>query len=111
MSDFRIKRGDLKPRLEVILTDASGNPIPGGIPEGATVEFHMRLPDSAVLKVNAAAVVDNAAGAEVGYNWQGLDTDTEGDYLGEIEMTETDGKTTTFPNSRNLAISVFADLA
>jgi len=110
MSDFRIKRGDLKPRLEVILTDSLGNPLPGGIPEGATVLFHMRLPDSAVLKVNAAAVVDDAPGAAVAYNWAVGDTDTEGDYLGEFEVTDS-ASPMTFPNSRNLVISVFADLA
>ena len=108
MSDFRIKRGDLKPRLEVILTDADGNPVP--IPSGASVEFHMRLPDSAVLKVNAAAVVDDAPGGAAAYNWAVGDTDTEGDYLGEFEVTDV-ASPMTFPNSRNLVISVFADLA
>jgi hypothetical protein len=111
MSDFRIKRGDLIPRLEVIFTDGSGNPLPGGIPAGATIEFHMRLPDSIVLKVNAAGVIDDGPGAQAAYNWVAGDTDTEADYLGEFEMTETNGKVTTFPNSRNLVISVFADLA
>jgi hypothetical protein len=108
MSDFRIKRGDLKPRLEAILQDALGNAVP--IPEGATVEFHMRLPDSTVLKVNAEAVVDDAPGGQVAYNWIAGDTDTEGDYLGEFEVIDS-ASPMTFPNSRNLVISVFADLA
>lgn len=52
------------------------------IPAGSTVTFKMRHYNSEVLKINAEAdIVDNATG-KVKYDWQTLDIDTPGQYMG-----------------------------
>lgn len=47
---------------------------------GATVKLQMRAVGSSTLKVDAAAVVDNAALGLVHYDWAALDVDTVGFY-------------------------------
>jgi len=65
-------------------------------PTGATVKFTMALrTDPTSIKVNAAAAViqnvslnsDGTYYAELVYQWVSADTDTEGEYDGEFEVT------------------------
>lgn len=105
--DFTIKRNDTKPDLQVTLKGADGVAINL---TGATVEFHMKLPNAAALKVEAAATVVTAASGIVKYVWQSGDTDTCGLYDGEFEITFGDGTKLTCPNPDHLKILVYEDL-
>ena len=60
---------------------------------GYTVRFKMRAIDApAVFKVDAAAVLVNAAAGQVRYDWAAGDVDTEGFFLVSWEATAGDGK-------------------
>jgi hypothetical protein len=107
VEDFFIKVGDRRPFIYAVLTDANG---PVSL-LGSTVAFHMRLAgQTAVVKVNAAAVVDVAVDAEVHYEWALADTDTGGIYEAEFEATLPDGRKVTFPNWRHLIVKVSDDV-
>lgn len=103
--DFFIKVGDTLPWIEAVLEDAVG-PV---VLTGASVRFKMRLQGTTTpLKVDAAAVIDAAAAAEVHYAWLSADTDTAGIYEAEWEVTLPSGAKLTFPNDRHLQVMVRA---
>ena len=54
---------------------------------GATVRFRMRPVGSSTLKVDQAAAVITPAAGTVRYDWQAVDVDTPGDYLGWWRVT------------------------
>lgn len=87
-ADFQIPKGRLLPIVTAALSDADGEIDL----TGATVKFQMRLPGSSTLKVDAAAVVEDADQGEVSYTWAGTDTDTRGLYIAWFQVT-TGGKT------------------
>lgn len=128
---FVIKRGDTDPptRIQCLQrdpSDATGNTlIPWPIPSGATVKFTMR--DSADFngatrtsfsgapKIHATANIDDAANGILSYGWAVGDTDTDGLFRGEFEVTTLAGEIRTFPvgvdASRNwIAITITDDL-
>ncbi len=57
------------------------------IPHGATVYFKMREADSATLKVDEEAEIENAAQGKVSYAWGPTDLDTAGEYFGWWEIS------------------------
>jgi len=89
MVEIWIVQGDRRPSVEATLTNC-------GDLTGASAKFIMIKPDGTV-KVNAAAVISDAANKKVRYDWASGDTDTEGDYYGEFEITYSDAKKQTFP--------------
>ncbi len=65
------------------------------------------------VKVNAIAVADpdqTTNPGKVRYDWNTTDTDTDGTFYGEFEVTADDG-IQTFPNKTNIAIIITKDLA
>jgi hypothetical protein len=65
----------------------------------STAVFNMREASGTAIKCNrAGAVISNAAGGEITYNWSTADTNTVGNYVAEVEVTWNDGKAETFPN-------------
>lgn len=103
---FNIKQNDTSPSLQAILKDASGTVI---ILTGASVRFHMKALDGTV-KVDAAMTVTDNLNGVVQYDWQTGDTDTVGSYSVEFEVTYLDNTIETFPNNKNLTISVVREL-
>lgn len=113
MADFTIKRNDTLPKLEVTLQQ--NNAVYNLT--GATVKFIMKKAGAASAKVDATATVVDAASGEVEYAWDdGVgDTDTEGEYNGEFEVTTSGGDILTFPNGADdtdyFTIEIVEDLA
>lgn len=111
MADFSIKQNDLLPILEAILQDVNGNPV--DLTPASSVVFHLREEDSASLKIEDG-VVEIDANPETGkitYSWVNTDTDTNGLFLGEFEVTWAGAKTQTFPSMGYVSVEIVDDLS
>lgn len=104
---FYLKRGDTSPSLLYALfptdTDLTG----------ATVRFNMRVNSTGVITVNRAlaTIVTPTGAPTVRYDWQAADTDTEGYYSAEFEVTYSGGAIETFPNSDYIRVAITGDIA
>jgi hypothetical protein len=110
VADFTIKRNDREPDLVMTLTQ---NGAPWPIPAGSTAKIIMKLPGAGVPKVDAAVVIDADQGTnpgKVSYAWAAGNTDTEGVYDVEVQVTLSSGETATFPISGYKTIEVTEDL-
>jgi hypothetical protein len=107
MSTFTLKRNDRGRSLSAQLLNGDGSVIDL---TGSTVKFIMRLSGATTAKVNAAAVVVTAATGSVRYDWAAADTDTEGNYLAEWEITLPSSLKLTVPNQSYDQVIVVADL-
>jgi len=109
MADFYVRQGDRLPALRATLKDQTGAAVDLS---GAIVVFSMRHKLTRVIKVNnAATVAVTPISGVYEYQWAAIDTDTAGDYLGEFEATYiASGKTLTFPNSSDIAISIRSEM-
>jgi hypothetical protein len=105
---FYIKQNDTSPVLRANLEDASGTAINLA---GSSVRFHMRFARSGVTKVDAAATIIDGENGIVDYQWIAPDTDTNGTFQGEFEVTYSDGSVETFPNDGYFLVNVPDDLA
>ena len=101
MADFYIKTNDTSPAIQATLQDNDGNAVDIS---GAAVRFHMVKRGTTTAKVDAAATIVSEANGQVKYNWDAADTDTEGFYLGEWEVTYSDTTVETFPNDDHMEI-------
>ena len=86
-------RNDLKPNIEATLTYKDGSVVNL---TNATVKFHMKKENGAVV-VNKDADVTEALNGKVVYYWAEGDTDLLGKCKGEFEVTFPDSTTQTFP--------------
>lgn len=86
---IKIVQNDTRPALEFTITQE-------GLPvdlTGCTVNFYMKNVDTGAVKINGSACsIVNAAAGKCRYLWSATDTNTVGTYLGEIEITFSDGK-------------------
>ncbi len=93
---YLVKRGDLRPSIRMTLTGRDGEPL--ALPDGSTVRFRMRTVErttpAASPKVDALAVIEDAATATVRYDWAGTDTDTNGSFYGEFRRVLASGQET-----------------
>lgn len=114
-ASFIIKRNDTDPPIAIQClqpdpADSTGASfIPWPIPTGATVKFTLR--DVADFnsrtrtsftvgtpKIHATANIDDAPTGLLSYGWDGVgDTDTDGNYRAEFEVTTLAGEIRTFP--------------
>lgn len=106
MSTLTIKRGDTLPVAASTLTDESGTP--QAVPATATVKFLMRDAETREQVLSGAAeVADQAATpGRVLYRWAAGETDREGDYEAEWEVTYADGGVQTFPTREQDALHI-----
>lgn len=108
MSTFYIKKNDTSPAIRATLLNGSGSAVDV---QDSTVRFHMRKIGSSQTVIDEAAVLINATGGIVQYNWSDGDTDTVGTYQAEFEVTYADSTVETFPNSGYIAINIVGDIA
>ncbi len=117
MADFQIKANDLAPSIEATL--GLGAPAVAGdltelsatLADAATVvSFIMRKTGDPTAKINAPAVVVDAAARRVRYDWALGDTDSPGSYQAEWEVVGPDNKPRTFPTATYHTIDILADL-
>lgn len=105
---FEIRRNDTLPPFQVDLYDESGDPI--DLSAASSVVFTMRADDQ-TLKIDrvAASVVVGADGStqhRLQYDWVTGDTDTNGRYAAEFEVSFAGGAKRTFPASRKAKLEV-----
>lgn len=108
MADFTMKANDRAPSIEATLGFAGTTDVPDLT--GATVDFIMSKTDAATPKVNAPAVIVDAATGRVRYDWAVGDTDETGVFKGEWQVTYADGKPQTFPTTSYHEIEILTDL-
>jgi hypothetical protein len=107
---FFIKQGDTSPAILVELTPADTDLT------GATeIVFNMRQRNLATTKISRApAVLVSPSGpAQLRYDWSEAngDTDTDGDFEAEFEVTRSDGSVETFPNDSYIDIIIRKEIA
>lgn len=103
---FTIKQSDTSPAIQAELKDGNYSPINL---TGATVNLHMKLLGSNVVFSRTMNIV-NALSGIVNYYWEVGDTDVEGTYYVEFEVTYSDLSVETFPNTGNLIILIVPEL-
>lgn len=108
LTDFYIKQNDT--REPVIATCQDENGAAEDL-TGATVKFHMTGPVPATTsKVNSAGALVDAANGVVKYQWIAADTNTAGDFNAEFQITFSDARVKTYPNTANFTVHVTPDL-
>lgn len=98
-----LKKDDRQPALKVTITDGDGAAVNL---TGCTAAFRMRARDGSTLKVNAAAVITDAAAGKLEYRWAAADTDTVGYYLCEFVITYGDATKQTVPSSGHIEAAI-----
>ena len=93
---FTIGQGDTWPPIQAALKDAEGAAVDI---TGATVEVNMKAAGGSLTIDHGAADILVPASGTVEYEWETLDTATAGSYTFEWEVTFSDGKIATFPNT------------
>lgn len=103
---FYIKTNDTAPSLRYALLPRTVDLT------GASVVFNMRNRQGTVKVSRGSATVVTATGTPtVEYPWQAGDTDTEGRFYGEFEVTFADTTVGTFPNDDEIDIKISDDIA
>lgn len=107
MTDFSLKVGDTSPAILVELTPDDVDV------SGASVVFNMWDRKTKTVKIDrsAATIVAASGPAKLSYAWAVGDTDTEGIFEAEFEVTYVDGSVETFPNNSYIRINVKSDIA
>lgn len=107
-SNFYIKRNDLSPIIRASLKDANGNYANLG---GASVLFKMQRLTGSGDAISSAGSISDASTGTVEYSWQSGDTAISGGYRAEFEVTYSDGKVETFPNSHFIRVEITEDIS
>lgn len=105
--EFFIKRNDLSPTIRVSLKDANGAYVNLN---NASVLFKMQPMLGGAIVSSSAEIFDTST-ATVEYDWQVGDTDTSGSYRAEFEVTYSDGKVESFPNSGFIRVEITDDIS
>jgi len=105
-ADFTIKAHDTEPSIQATLS-SGGSPINL---VGATVKFIMADKATGAVKVNAAAVIVDAAAGIVRYDWLSTDSATAASYQAEWQITDSGGGIRTVPTTTYITVDVLADL-
>lgn len=105
--NFFIKQNDTSPSMRATLKGSDGSAINLN---NATVGFKMGPITGGALTVEAAADIFDAGEGVIEYLWTTDDTSTSGSYRAEIEVTYSDGKVETFPNSGFIRVEITPDI-
>jgi hypothetical protein len=98
---IKLVQNDTKPALEFTVT-REGSAVDL---TGATVKFYMKNSDTGAVKINGVAcVLTDATNGLCRYNWLAADTNTVGNYTGELEVTFPDGSIQTGYKTINITI-------
>lgn len=109
---FHTKRNDTTP-ISGVLKDADLNAVDI---QNATLRFHMFKTDGEQI-VDAAANNDQNSDGSDGttgywsYDFAAADTDEQGTFDAEVEVTFSDGVITTYPNRGYIRVTISKDLA
>jgi hypothetical protein len=100
MSDVVMKRGDTRPVLVRQLNQTiNGEVSPINLSTASSVTFLMRgRPPLTTTLLGGACSIVSAANGTVSYTWTPADTATAGSYIGEFQITWTDGGVETVPS-------------
>lgn len=114
MADAYVKRGDTAPSFRGILRDATGAAVTLTAEDGLRFVMSTQRGDPYPwikdIVVDGTPELGDVAG-EVVYEWQPGDTDIEGGYIAEVEVTFEDGSKETFPNDREgFSVAIVKDL-
>lgn len=102
-SMFTIKQYNTVPSLEATLVDYLGQPVSLA---GATIVFAMRSQNNQNLVIDGVAFIVDAAAGKVAYQWDQGDTNTDGAFIGEFQVTYPNGGKESFPNGDYIQIHV-----
>lgn len=105
---FNIKQNDTSPALEATCLNEDGAPI--DLTGATSVRFHMRNATGTVV-LDEDMLVDDATGGIVVYVWDAADTAVVGRFQAEVEITFSNGRVETFPNSGYLEVVIIDDIA
>ena len=104
MADFNIKQNDTSPGLEYTVA-------PVTVMTGATAVFSMRVRGGSVIVNRQAVTIVNETVGVLRYPFKASETAVTGDFIGEFEVTYSDGTIETFPNSTYIDITILGDIA
>ena len=115
---FTIKRDDTLPKIRVQLWDDEAKTIKTDLTLATSQAFHMMDREEAglaapTLKIEAAAqIIGPATDGVLEYGWidGNDDTDTEGTYFAEFEVTWSATLRTTYPNDGYIIVKIPDDL-
>lgn len=104
---FFLKTGDTQPSIRrKLISKTDGTPIDLTL---ATVKFLMMDSDGNV-KVNAAAVIEDALGGVVRYDWVAADTTTAGTFDAEFQISFPSGGIFTMPSDGYIVVEITEEL-
>lgn len=107
MTDFWIKQGDTGPAITGQLLDGDLRAVDL---TDATVAFKAKDRGTGAVAINGSATLDDAETGLVRYQWVTADTDTQGEFLAEWQVTFADGAVQTWPTPGFIAVHVVGDV-
>lgn len=105
--NFFIKQNDTSPSIRATLKGSDGSAINLN---NATAVFKMSPMAGGNLTVDASADIFDPSEGVIEYLWTADDTSESGSYRAEIEVTYSDGKVESFPNSGFIRVEINSDI-
>lgn len=96
-----MKRGDTRPGLRVKLRYQGDTADSAKLVDATGVMFRMADAETASLKIEAAATIEDVTTGQVIYHWADGDTDVMATYRAEFVVTYVDGSHETFPSDED----------
>jgi hypothetical protein len=104
-----MKRHDRRPSLRIVVKDKdTGDPF--DFTDVTSAKFLMVDEDGTLVVDSAAAIESPVTAGILRYDWNSGDTDTEGEYRAEFELTYSGGEKLTVPNASDIIVRIYADL-
>ena len=105
--EFYIKQNDTSPTIRATLKGSGGTTLNLS---NSSVYFRMKRTSGDTLIEGSAEIFDPAEGV-VEYSWVSGDTSIAGSYKAEFELTYSDGKVETFPNTGSIVVYIQPEIA